>query len=276
MPDNSARTDSQENLFLTPCGLSITHVNKAETEFVYREIFQERVYLRHGIRLQDGDCVFDVGANIGLFTIFVQEHFKGIKVLAFEPSPEIVKILRANTAKYDDAVTIYPCGISSTAKQDLFTYYPDYTIISGVQTNEAWNVQTIRTGVLHQWRQRYPGENDPDDRLLEVLINRAIGKKEQFVCQMRSISEILRETGINKIALLKIDAEGSELEILAGIAKNDWPKICQIVMEIHDANGRRVAEIKSQLESEGFRCVFEQEDQLSETGNVNCYAFRDQ
>lgn len=187
MADNSTGTSSPANLFLTPCGLSIAHVNKAETEFVYREIFQERVYLRHGIRLQEGDCVFDVGANIGLFTIFVQEHFRGIKVLAFEPSPEIVKILRANTAKYADAVTVYPCGISSTAKQELFTYYPGYTIISGVRTNEDWNVQTIRTGILHQWRQRYPGQDDPDRRLLEVLVNGALGKKEQFVCQMRSL-----------------------------------------------------------------------------------------
>jgi FkbM family methyltransferase len=255
--------------------LTISHVNKAETEFVYREVFQDRVYLQHGIRIHDADCVFDVGANIGLFTIFLQEHFKGVKVLAFEPSPEIVPILRANTVKYTDAVTVYPCGISSMTKQELFTYYPGYTIISGFRANETWNVQTIRSGILNQWHKKYPGKDNPDERLLEVLVNGALAKKEQFVCQMRSISDVLQESGIDKIALLKIDAEGSELEVLAGIARDDWPKIRQIVMEIHDADGDRVAQTKFRLESEGFRCQFEQEDGFRESGIVNCYALRD-
>ena len=111
MAEHSSGTNSKTSMFFRPCGLSIAHVNKAEIEFVYEEIFQDRVYIRHGIRIHDGDCVYDVGANIGLFTIFVQEHFKGLKVLAFEPSPEIVPMLRANTAKYSDDVTVYQCGI---------------------------------------------------------------------------------------------------------------------------------------------------------------------
>ena len=58
---------------------------------------------------------------------------------------------------------------------------------------------------------------------------------------MRSMSDVLRETGIDNISLLKVDVEGSEMDVLAGIAKDDWAKIRQIVMEIHDADGERVA-----------------------------------
>ncbi len=275
MVDPSAGKGSVPSTFRTPCGLSISHINKAETEFVYREVFQDRVYLRHGIHLQEGDCVFDVGANIGLFTIFVQERFRGVKVLAFEPSPEIVPILRENTAKYGDAVTVYPCGISSETKQDVFTYYPAYSIMSGFQANEDWNMQTVRSGILNQWHGKYPGQDDPDEQRLELLVNDVLGRKKQYVCQMRSISEIIQESGVTAISLLKIDAEGSELDVLSGIANEDWPKIRQIALEIHDVAGDRVPQVRDKLEKQGFRCVFEQEDQFRHSGVVNGYALRD-
>ena len=93
---------------------------------------------------------------------------------------------------------------------------------------------------------------------------------------MRSMSDVLRETGIDNISLLKVDVEGrDEMDVLAGIAKDDWAKIRQIVMEIHDADGERVAQTRSRLESQGFRCLFEQEVQFRESGIVICYAFRD-
>src|SRR6185312_9052083 len=38
-------------------GMTIMHLNKSETEFVYREIFEETSYLKHGITLHDGACV---------------------------------------------------------------------------------------------------------------------------------------------------------------------------------------------------------------------------
>jgi uncharacterized protein (UPF0216 family) len=136
-------------------------------------------------------------------------------------------------------------------------------------------MQTIRSGILNQWHENYPGQDDPDERLLEMLVEDSLGKKEQHVCQLRSISDILRETGVPAISLLKVDAEGSELDVLAGIAADDWAKVRQIAMEIHDEMGDRVAQVRAMLERHGFRCVFEQEDQFRESGIVNCYALSD-
>ncbi len=158
----------------------------------------------------------------------------------------------------------------------MFTYYPGYSIISGFQANDAWNMQTIRSGILNQWHEKYPGQDDPDDRLLELLVSDALGKKKEYVCQLRSISEIVAETGVSEISLLKIDAEGSELDVLAGIANDDWAKVRQIAMEIHDDTGDRVAQVRARLEQAGFRCVFEQEEQFRDSGVVNCYALRDE
>ncbi len=53
-----------------PDGLEVFALNADETRFVHGEVFGARCYLQHGIELRDGDCVFDVGANIGLATLF--------------------------------------------------------------------------------------------------------------------------------------------------------------------------------------------------------------
>ena len=63
-------------------GLAICHVNRYETDFVYREIFIERVYSKHGIEIQPGDCVFDVGANIGLFSLFARSQAPDLRIYA--------------------------------------------------------------------------------------------------------------------------------------------------------------------------------------------------
>ena len=41
--------------YVLPNGLEIVHLNQYETDYVYKEIFEDQCYLRHGIRLRDGD-----------------------------------------------------------------------------------------------------------------------------------------------------------------------------------------------------------------------------
>ena len=50
---------------------------------------------------------------------------------------------------------------------------------------------------------------------------------------MWNLSEFLQQHHIDRVDLLKLDAEQSEEQILAGIADEDWPKIRQIVVEVH-------------------------------------------
>ena len=58
-----------------PNDLKIFAPNELEARTLYREIFTERTYSSHGVSVTDGDCVFDVGANIGLYSIFLaQSH----------------------------------------------------------------------------------------------------------------------------------------------------------------------------------------------------------
>jgi len=255
-------------------GLEIFHYNAAETMFVYDEIFRDRVYFRHGIRLQKGDCVWDIGANIGLFTMFVQENFEEIKVHAFEPSPRIYEILASNTARYGDRVVAHSCGVAGLERNATFTFYPNYSIMSGFHAHEQGDRIILRTGILNEWRQRHPNGEDIEDRFLDGLVDAAIGRRQEYLCQLRTISQLIDETGTQMIDLLKIDAEGSELDILCGIRDEHWSVIRQVVMEIHDSGSDVTSTITKTLAQRGFQTTVEQESGLSGSGVVNCYAIR--
>jgi len=69
----------------------------------------------------------------------------------------------------------------------------------------------------------------------------------------------------DNINLLKIDAEKSELYILKGIDDRDWPKIAQIVIEIHDRK-RELASGFDSADEKGYRCAVEQEKLLEHSG----------
>ena len=77
-------------------GLEVFCLNPDETRFVHGEVFGERCYLQHGIELRDGDCVFDVGANIGMASVFFCKERRDIRLFAFEPGPAAYECLEAN------------------------------------------------------------------------------------------------------------------------------------------------------------------------------------
>src|SRR6185503_1213330 len=79
-----------------PNGMAVAQLNKNETDYIYQEIFERQAYLRHGITINDGDCIFDVGANIGLFTLFANQIARRPRVYSFEPNPVVFEILKAN------------------------------------------------------------------------------------------------------------------------------------------------------------------------------------
>jgi FkbM family methyltransferase len=232
------------------------------------------VYFRNGVSLAKGDCVWDIGANIGLFTIFVQENFEEILVHAFEPSPRIFQILEANTSRYGERVMAHCHGIAGQEREATFTFYPHYSIMSGFHADEQHDGRTLRSGILQQRHQRHPDRPDLEDRLLERMVESALDEKQEYVCHLRTISELIKTTSTEEIALLKIDAEGSEWDILSGIRDEHWPAIRQIVLEIHGRDSNLATQIVKLIAARGFHVTVEQEIGLPGSGVVNCYAVR--
>ena len=72
---------------------------------------------------------------------------------------------------------------------------------------------------------------------LEEYVNELVADRihrQIHECRLTSVSDLIRDNKLSKIDFLKIDAEKSALAIINGIAEHDWPKIAQIVIEIHD------------------------------------------
>jgi acyl carrier protein len=67
--------------------------------------------------------------------------------------------------------------------------------------------------------------------------------------------------------------EKAEEAVLAGIDAADWAKIRQVVVEVHDIDGR-LAQVRARLEALGFVVAVEQDAWLAETAIVCLYARR--
>lgn len=66
-----------------------------------------------------------------------------------------------------------------------------------------------------------------------------------------TLDDLILEHSIEQIDFLKIDAERSEREILFSIAPQTWPKIRQVVVEVHEGEGAS-KEIEELLCKQGF------------------------
>ncbi|HEX6184262.1 MAG TPA: amino acid adenylation domain-containing protein [Pyrinomonadaceae bacterium] len=275
--DEAAETDGGRERYRLPNGLSIVHQNRNETDHGYKEIFEEQSYLRHGVGVEDGDCVFDVGANIGLFSLFVGRSRPRARVYAFEPVAPVFELLRTNAALHCPNVKALPVGLSDRERAEEFTYYPGYTVMSGASAyaDAAEEVATIKT-ILRNHQAAGGAEDGLLEHAEELIAPRFAG--ESVRCRLRALSDVIAEEGVEGIDLLKIDVQRAELDVLRGIREEHWGCIGQIVMEVHDGEGQatsgRVAEVTSMLEARGFRVAAEQAELYRGTDRHTLYAAR--
>ncbi len=253
--------------FELPNETTIVCRNRNETEFMYDEIFAKKTYLNFDISIPDDACIFDVGANIGLFTLFASQLGQRAKIYSFEPIPPVFQILRLNTEIHGLNAKLFECGLSNVSEATSFTYYPNVSLMSGRFADATADSEVVKSFV----RQQQQGRDLPAAQLDDLIAERLTS--ENFTCQLKTLSEVMRDEGVTKIDLLKIDVEKGELEVLAGIVDDDWPKIDQIVMEVHDLDGR-VRKVTELLRSRGFQIHVQQDATLEQTNLYNLYASR--
>ncbi|HEY6323999.1 MAG TPA: amino acid adenylation domain-containing protein, partial [Thermoanaerobaculia bacterium] len=254
-----------------PTGLEVLYQSRVEAEHLFADIFEQRAYLRHGIALADGDCVFDVGANIGLFSLFAAQCCRGARIYAFEPAPPLYEILRANTAGRGLPVKTFNVGIAAAAGVRELTFYPESSGMSSFHADLEEEQAVLRVLLDDQRRRGALGSAELARHAEDLLAERF--QAVAFRCPVRTLSEVIREEGIECIDLLKVDVQKSELEVLAGLAEEDWTKVRQVVAEVHATAGR-LEGVTALLRDHGFAVTVEQEPQLAGSVLHNVYAVR--
>ncbi len=250
-----------------------------ETTFIYNEV---QDYFKHGVICREGDTIVDIGANIGLFTMYAYEKYnQNINIYAFEPIPQTFEALSLNIKSLNtERIRVFPFGLSNDSKVETFFFHSNAPGLSSMYPNNSLeHRQALRNNLLENLEHapRYI-------RRLLTLVPRLLSaffidrdldrifQAEKVNCQLKKLSDVIRDNNINQIDLLKIDVEGSELDVLMGIENEDWSKINQIVLEAHDI-GNQINNIKKLLTIQGFtKMVIEQDPFLKASKNFNLFA----
>lgn len=116
--------------------------------------FQRNDYGLEGIVLSPDDTVIDVGANVGMFSIYVRKKF-GCKVIAFEPVPlnyeNMKKNILLNGLSLDD-IELHNIAITSQEGGLIQIGTPDYnTGGSSVYHTCSDIVSMCKTERLHKY-----------------------------------------------------------------------------------------------------------------------------
>lgn len=268
-------------LMQLPNGSEIYYLDKVTALYIYNEIYEDDVYFQHGISLEDGDTVFDVGANIGVFSRYVAEKFSNAKIYTFEPVQQIFEVLEANLSDYKENIINYNMGLSDLSGSAEFYYYPN---CSGDSTRTPFDWERKVQGYLDNYKDTicvsHPIAKIVPPFLRRFIVERGLQqyyKSEKVECHLSTMSDVIKANSISRIDLLKVDAENAEREVLGGIDERDWDIIRQVTMEVHEhiRGGENLSrEIVALLESKGFTCTIDKSDVRSNMGVFMLYGKR--
>jgi 31-O-methyltransferase len=261
---------------------SVWAPSAVEAAVVYREVVTESTYLSHGVTLGPNAVVFDVGANVGLFAIHLPRVVPGVRVHSFEPIPDVFEALERNVAAHAPSVRVYNVGLGAADGDAVFEVDRFMTLAASMRprvfdrrpgvSGAAWLAAALRDaqtvtpskvlGALsaglasRAWRPFVLVGLTP---FIAALGLRRWLYLSRPRCRLITLSRALDASGESHVDLLKIDVEGAEEEVLAGIGDADWPRIRQLVIEVHDVDGR-LDRMTRLLEAHGFRTTIARED----------------
>ena len=232
-------------------GLRVQCASKSEGQFIAEEIFEEGVYCSHGVtvgacalllrrpfsrffaQLPQGALVFDIGANVGMFTLKAALSAtkpllggKSTTIVAFEPSRANFSLLARNVA------TNAPIVGKVNAREALLDRHPA-DLTRGSDAQESCKVLLVRLGAHKHatsstltYYPAMPGNSTlrPFEKLHQRHAMNPAAWKRMFVAHLESVrlvrlSDFLRrhwgylakQRGHRVIDLLKVQCVLHEL-----------------------------------------------------------------
>lgn len=98
---------------LLPDGRTVHCVNAYEVDFSAHEIFNEDLSV-YGLDMPADGLYLDVGANIGLFSLYIVGKCPQATVFAFEPMPAAFAALERNIIEFGPSVVPFLMGLGAS------------------------------------------------------------------------------------------------------------------------------------------------------------------
>ncbi len=182
--------------------------NGREYHFLKREVWnQESYYFKSE---KQSPFIIDIGSHIGISVLYFKHIYPNSKILAFEPNPYSFEILNEN--------------IHINGLEDI------NSVNKAIHSKEGNTILHI-DGSWNGW--------ESNSSLMEGSWNGKESTKEIEV-ECTTLNPYLKD--IECIDMLKIDTEGSELDILKSHRKI-LPKVLNISVEYHPVVNRKVKKI---------------------------------
>ena len=203
----------------------ITYFNKEELKILKKEIFQKEIY---SVKIQqENPVIFDIGAHIGLATIYFKKEYPNSKITSFEPNPNVFPLLEENIQS-NNLKDIHTNNIALGAKESVRELYIDNSGLCAFSTSsfrkDAWNQK---------------------QKTLPIQVN------------VKPLSEYIDNEYID---LVKMDVEGAEREIIKELDNSDKLKyIKNLFIEYHPIKNHKITEITSILKKNSFSIEYKEE-----------------
>jgi len=201
-----------------PTGHSLFFRPISSDRYVFHQIFIEREYSCFD-DLDRPDLIIDCGANVGYSSGYFLSRFPSCSVIAVEPDPENFKMLERNLAQFGNRARAIRAAVWSHS--------------SRLKIKES----TYRDGL--EWAFQV-SECKPD---------------EESSVEAVDIGALLRESGHERISLLKMDIEGAEAVVFSSEYEPWIDLIDNIAIELHDdtvfGDARRV--FATAISGRGFK-----------------------
>ena len=188
--------------------------------------------------LEENNTVFDIGANIGLWSFFLSQSKLDLNIVSFEPNPNVVKNLEKNTKSIKN-IMVEQNGVGNKNTMAEFYLHPSHGRSSFAYTNE------------------YSGCN---------VISVPITTIDSYVKEKTSFPDFI-----------KVDVEGLEPEVWEGMQSlipDHKPKV--MVFELVERHllprGHSVKGLTKKIVDAGYKC-FVYDDDKAEMITVNVDEF---
>ena len=212
-----------------PINLSIKNfeifgTDHKELKGIIKEIFTENSYYFETTK--KNPTIVDVGAHVGVATLYFKYYFPQANILAIEPHPKAFSLLEKNISENRiENVTAIEAALGITnQEQTIYVDAEDTWLSTTSSTNGAWD----------ESQETYPIEVE-GITLDEVVM----------------LSQKMYNADL--IDLLKIDIEGAEIELLFANALA-LKKVDQCIVEFHPTreNGLKLKDFLTFMNKHGF------------------------